>query len=46
MEYWLVSIVSIIIGMLVALYNVLMAFPIILIGLTFGLILIILKKWR
>ena len=47
MDYWLVAIINIIIGIMVAAYNVLLSFPVMLMGLTFGLFLIILNKlWR
>ena len=47
MEYWIVVLINILIGLLISMYNVLIAVPVVLLGLTFGLVLIILKKlWR
>ena len=44
MEYWLVIIVNLIIGLAISYFNVIMAIPIVFMGLILGLILIIFKK--
>ena len=46
MEYWIVVIVNLIIGCILALNNVLVAIPIVAIGLTLGLVLIIFNNLR
>lgn len=47
MKYWLVCLINIVIGAVIAIHNVLLSFPIMLIGLTFGMILIIFNSlWR
>ena len=44
MEYWIVILSNIILGIVIAHFNVLIAVPIVLTGLILGLILIIFKK--
>lgn len=47
MEYWVVLLVNILIGIILAFYNIIIAVPIVLMGLTLGLALIIIMKlWR
>lgn len=47
MEYWLVIIFNILIGIALSFYNIIIAVPIVLMGLTLGLALIIIMKlWR